>query len=71
VSVIDHNNAVLICAKVKHRLGKVLAETVKRGRPEKGDNVSPLPECLSATEANRKKISSRLQQLAQIPWGFF
>jgi hypothetical protein len=60
------NAAVKVKALVEHRLGEVLAETVKHegGRPEKNcDTVSQLiPE-----EITRKQ-SSRAQQLAKIPW---
>ena len=66
-SVEDHNAALKIRMRVEHRLGEVLAETVRHqgGRPEgNGDAVSPfqLPD-----EVTRKQ-SSRAQQLASLPW---
>jgi N6-adenosine-specific RNA methylase IME4 len=69
-SVEEYNAAVKVRERVEHRLGEVLAETVNHnGSRGVGDTVSPtLPDCLADTEANRKKISSRAQQLATLPW---
>jgi hypothetical protein len=67
-SVEEYNAAVKIKTRVEHRLGEVLAATVKHGGHNKkqGDSVSPcsggLPKPIT------KKQSSRSQQLARIPW---
>tara|TARA_Y100000310_G_scaffold18333_1_gene18036 strand:- start:2289 stop:3266 length:978 start_codon:yes stop_codon:yes gene_type:complete len=55
------------CAEIKLRAerkaGEVIPDTVKRGRREKGDSVSPLLEDLGVS----KKQSSRWQQAASVP----
>ncbi len=65
-SVEEHNAAVKIKAKVEHRLGEVLALTVKRGgdRKSKGHDVTlnGVPEQVT------RKQSSRTQALARVPW---
>jgi hypothetical protein len=54
------NDALMVRARTEHRLGEVLAETVKaRGRNSSGNSV--LPEGISKIQ------SSRAQQLARIP----
>jgi hypothetical protein len=70
-SVAEYNAAVKIKARVFHRLGEVLAATVKpragAGRPRKnGDIASPISNGLP--EPITKKQSSRAQQLARAPW---
>lgn len=63
-SVADYNAALLVSAKIRHRLGEVLRETVRHeGSRGVGNNVLPtLPEGVG------KMQSSRAQQLASLPW---
>lgn len=70
VSVEEHNAAVKIQTRVEHRLGEVLAANVKAGNPKlKCDTVSHLIPCeLAVTDAARRKVSQRTQELARIPW---
>lgn len=70
-SVSDHNAAVLVSAKIRHRLGQVLAATVNHsgGRPAKHNQADcVIPAALGDTPAKRQNVSTRSQQLAQIPW---
>jgi hypothetical protein len=71
VSVEEHNAALQIKLKIEHRLGEILARTVKpragAGRPSKiGNHALPisgrLPEPITPMQ------SSRAQQLARAPW---
>ncbi|HTU18971.1 MAG TPA: helix-turn-helix transcriptional regulator [Gemmataceae bacterium] len=68
-SVEEHNAAVKIKAKVEHRLGQVLRETVKHGGHNKkqpttavGCSTGQLPDEITYNQ------SSRTQALARIPW---
>jgi hypothetical protein len=68
-SVAEYNAALKVKAKVEHRLGEVLAETVnhKGSRGQlKGDTMSPQGKTLP--NGIDKKVSSRAQQLARVPW---
>src|SRR5262249_36111193 len=53
-----------------HRLGEVLAATVKRGDDRRANNQRAclIPEELGETTAQRKNTSPRSQALASIPW---
>lgn len=63
VSAEEFNAAIKVKESVAHRLGQILAETVRPGRPKKNcDIVSQLPDGID------RKPSSRSQQLAGIPW---
>jgi hypothetical protein len=60
----EHNALLKVRAFVKHRLGEVLAETVKAGNPKLNcDTASQLPDKIT------RKQSSRAQQLARVAWG--
>jgi hypothetical protein len=60
-SVEEYNAALKVKIRVEHRLGEVLAETVRRrGRNSSADGKSP--------EEITYKQSSRAQQLASVPW---
>jgi len=63
-SVEDHNAAVKIKARIEHRLGEVLAETVRPGNPQFGHGVrnGKIPDGVPPRQ------SSRTQQLARVPW---
>lgn len=61
-SVIEHNSAVAIKASIEHRLGEVLAMTVKHKGLNQHAGNGVLPPEIS------KMTSSRSQQLAKIPW---
>jgi len=68
----EYNAAVLIQAKVKHRLGEVLAATVRRGGDRKGGSKCQadtlIPDALGATADQRKNTSARAQRLATVPF---
>ncbi len=60
-SVEEYNAGVKIKMRIEHRLGEVLAETVRpRGRNSSGNGMLP--------EEIEKMQSSRAQQLADLPW---
>jgi hypothetical protein len=60
---------VKIKARVEHRLGEVLAQTVKRGGDRKSNHHSDglIPAELGS-EIQRHNTSQRTQKLAAIPW---
>jgi hypothetical protein len=71
----EHNAAVKIKAKVEHRLGEVLRETVDHdgvagkagpGRGKTGNSVLLVSDALP--KPITKMQSSRAQQLAELPW---
>jgi 16S rRNA G966 N2-methylase RsmD len=77
VSVEEYNAAITILAKTEHRLGKVLAETVRpragAGRPKKIDSTvesisnGQIPAELGS-RSKRLHISSRLKWKAKVEW---
>jgi N6-adenosine-specific RNA methylase IME4 len=68
-SVEEHNAALKIKLRIEHRLGEVLAETVKHGghNKEQGDILSPCSNGGLPADISNKQ-SSRAQQLAALPW---
>jgi hypothetical protein len=70
LSVEEHNAAVKVWARVQHRLGEVLAETVGRGgdRKSNGHCDRLIPTELGDTDHQRQNASKRAQALAEIPW---
>jgi hypothetical protein len=81
-SVAEYNAAAKVRARVEHRLGEVLRDTVNHagaaaqpgpGRGKTGATVAPvsngdIPKELGDTPAARKHVSSRAQKLAEVPW---
>jgi N6-adenosine-specific RNA methylase IME4 len=57
----EHNAALKIRLRIEHRLGEVLAETI-RPRGRNSSSSGQLPEEITRTE------SSRLQRLAELAW---
>jgi SAM-dependent methyltransferase len=69
MGVAEYNAAQKVKARVEHRLGEVLAETVNHNGSRgqlKGDTVSPQEK--TAPEEITRKQSSRAQQVARVPW---
>jgi hypothetical protein len=69
-SVAEHNAAGKVMAKVKHRLGEVLAATVNHrgGRPKKRGHCDRVIPGELGGKNGRQNTSKRTQKTASIPW---
>lgn len=65
LSVAEHNAALKVRVRVEHRLGEILAETVKHGGHNAKQGNSMLP-CLPGGIGRMQ--SSRAQRVAAVPW---